>query len=208
MSDTYTPSLRISQQAIGANENSWGTILNASLAMLEEAIAGRVAIALSGNVTLTTADNADDQARNALIDFTGAPGATCTVTMPDVEKLTWVRNDTGDSSGVVIKTGAGASVAVAAGAVALIATDAAGNATAVVNVTATGVTLLADADATAMRATLGLGNIATHATTDFLAAANLTTHGVLIGNGTGPLDADTRRDIGTAAVKRWRQRRS
>src|SRR5215471_1381318 len=116
MADTYTSSLRIAQQTIGGNENNWGTILNSSLAMLDEAIAGIVSVSVTaGNVTLSTANNADDQARNALIILTGTPGTTRTVTFPDVEKLTWVFNNCSDGSSISCMAGAGTTVTVQAG---------------------------------------------------------------------------------------------
>lgn len=174
MADTYTPSLRISQQAIGANENSWGTILNASVAMLEEAIAGRIAIALSGNLTLTTANNSDDQARNAFINFTGTPAATCTITVPDVEKLTWIKNGVGDSSNIIVKAGNGTTGNLSAGSVGLVSTDGAGNATAILNITAFAATVLDDPDAATMRTTIGAAP-----------QANLTSNAILLGNATG-----------------------
>lgn len=128
MADTYTSSLRIAQQTIGGNENSWGTILNSSLAMLDQGISGIVSISVTaGNVTLTTANNADDQARNALIIFTGAPGTTRTVTMPDVEKLTWVFNNTSDGSSITFTSGAGTTVSIPSGAKAQLYTDGATN---------------------------------------------------------------------------------
>jgi hypothetical protein len=137
MADTYTSSLRIAQQEIGANENTWGTINNAALARLDQAIAGRDSISVAaGNVTLTTANNADDQARNALLFLTGNPGTTRTVTFPDAEKLTWVFNNTGDGSSIICSAGAGSTVTVLSGFAALISTDGATNAAALVNINA------------------------------------------------------------------------
>jgi len=127
MADTYTSSLRIAQQTIGGNENTWGDILNASLARLDQAVAGVVSVSVTaGNVALSTANNADDQARNALIVLTGTPGVTRTVTFPDVEKLTWVYNNSDSSA--TLTAGAGTTVSVPAGSIALIYTDAATNA--------------------------------------------------------------------------------
>ena len=132
MADTYTSSLRIAQQTVGGNENTWGAILNSSLAMLDAAISGIVSVAVTGgNVTLSTANNADDQARNALIILTGTPGTTRTVTFPDVEKLTWVFNNSDSSA--TLTAGAGTTVTLRAGYFALIYTDGATNAKAIIN---------------------------------------------------------------------------
>lgn len=109
MADTYTSSLRIVQQEVGANENTWGTINNAALAMLEQGVAGWVAVSLTaGNVTLATNNNADDEARNAIINLTGTPGTTRTVTFPTVEKSYWIINNS--DSTATLTTGSGATV--------------------------------------------------------------------------------------------------
>lgn len=125
--DTYTPSCRIIQMPTGSNDSTWGTKANAAWAMLEKCIAGTTSISVtSGNVTLTTANNAADQARNAILVFTGTPGTTRTITMPDVSHLTWVINNS-DSS-IVFTAGAGTTATVTAGKKALIFTDGSTNA--------------------------------------------------------------------------------
>jgi hypothetical protein len=133
MADTHTPSLRLRLLEVGANEDTWGDELNANvISMIEEAVAGIVSVSVTaGNVTLSTANGTTDQARNALIKFTGTPGATRTVTLPDVEKLTWVINAVGDSSSITCTAGAGTSVSIPAGSCALVYTDGATNAAAV-----------------------------------------------------------------------------
>lgn len=132
MADTYTSSLRVAQQTVGGNENTWGTTLNASLAMLDCAIAGIVSVSVTGgNVTLTTADNADDQARNGLIILTGTPGTTRTVTFPNVEKLSWVFNNSDSSA--TLTAGAGTTVTVLAGFTACVYSDGATNMKALFN---------------------------------------------------------------------------
>lgn len=82
--------------------------------MIEEAIAGQVSVSVTaGNVVLTTANNATDQSRPALLILTGTPGVTRTVTMPDVKKLTWVFNNSNAS--VILTSGAGTTVTLLAG---------------------------------------------------------------------------------------------
>jgi hypothetical protein len=128
MADTYTSSLRIVQETIGGNENSWGTLNNSALAMLDEAIAGQVSVSVTaGDVTLTTANNATDQSRPALLILTGTPGVTRNVTMPDVKKLTWVYNNCSDGSSVTVKSGVGTNVSVPAGGKQLLYSDGATN---------------------------------------------------------------------------------
>jgi len=129
VTDTYTSSLRIIQETVGGNENSWGTLNNAALAMLDEAIAGQVSVSVTvGDLTLSTANNATDQSRPALLILTGTPGATRNVTMPDVKKLSWVYNNCSDGSSITVKSGAGTNVSVSAGCKALVYSDGATNA--------------------------------------------------------------------------------
>jgi hypothetical protein len=138
MADTYTSSLRIAQQTVGGNENTWGTILNSSLAMLDAAIAGVAFVSVTaGNVTLSASNNADDQARLPLIIPTGSPGTTRTITAPNVEKLTWVYNSTADGSAITWSAGGGATVTIPSGNVAMIFSDGATNAAALLNMNAT-----------------------------------------------------------------------
>jgi hypothetical protein len=129
MADTHTPSLRLRLLEVGANEDTWGDELNANvISMIEEAVAGIVSVSVTaGNVALSTANGTTDQARNALVVLTGTPGATRTVTFPDVEKLTWVMNETGDGSSIVCSAGAGTTVTIPQGYTALVRTDGATN---------------------------------------------------------------------------------
>ncbi len=100
MPSTYSIRFRLNYQAPGENLNTWGTLLNNNVfQLLEDAVAKRVAFALSGPKTLTVANGAADEARCAFLDVTGGTGGTITTTQ--TEKLTLVRNN---SSGPVILT--------------------------------------------------------------------------------------------------------
>lgn len=127
MADSYTTSLRVVQMPTGSNNGLWGDKADAAFAMLEQAIAGAISVSLTASDhTLTTANNASDEARNKTISFTGTPGATRTVTVPNVPKLTMMINNT-DSS-VIITSGAGLSAVLLTGQVAWVLTDGATNA--------------------------------------------------------------------------------
>lgn len=155
MADTYTSGLRLAQQTIGGNENTWGTILNATVAMLDEAIAGVAVVSVTtGNVTLSTANNATDESRPGILFVTGTPGVTRTVTFANVKKTTWVVNQS--DSAITIGAGGGATVSVPAGAKAAIRTDGATNASSLVLISSFAATLLDDAAASNARTTLGL----------------------------------------------------
>lgn len=107
MSSTYSIRFRLNYQAPGDNLNVWGTTLNTGVfQLLEDAIARRVALTVSGSVTLTSNNGASDQARCAFLDVTAGTGGT--ITAPSVEKSYIVRN--GILANVIVSTGSGLSV--------------------------------------------------------------------------------------------------
>lgn len=116
MADTYSPLLRLRMQQTGANNNTWGALLNSAVAqLLEDAIAGVATITVaSTDVTLTVANGANDQARMAVLRLTGAPGAPRNVIVPKLSKPYIVINDTGQT--ITVKTADGTGVAVPNGA--------------------------------------------------------------------------------------------
>ena len=112
---TPTTRLRAQLQDPGSNLNVWGQLLNdTAISLLDEAIAGVEKISLTGStglLTLTSANYATDQARNAALVFTGSPTVDVTVTIPSVEKVYLVSNTTGRN---VTLTAGGAGVTLAA----------------------------------------------------------------------------------------------
>jgi len=127
LADTYTTSLRLIKPEVGANEDTWGDDLNdAMTAMVDEAVAGVVSVSVTaGNVTLSTNNGAADQHRPALLILTGTPGATRTITFPDVEKITRVFNNS--DSAATLTAGAGTTVTVPAGEYLTVYSDGATN---------------------------------------------------------------------------------
>lgn len=120
MPSSYTPRLRLEMQAAGENLNTWGAPkLNTVINRIDHSIAGMAAIALTGPYTLTSSNTADDEARSAILKFTGT--GAFTVTIPSVSKVYQVWNAC--TGPVTLTTGAGASVEVAEGAVALVVCD-------------------------------------------------------------------------------------
>jgi len=119
MPSSWSSSLRFELQFTGENINLWGDKLNAVLGHADYAVAGFLTKALSGNVALTTANAGDDEARAAMIKFTGA--GPFTVTIPSVSKAYVVWNAC--SAVVTLSTGAGASVAVQPAEVAQVICD-------------------------------------------------------------------------------------
>lgn len=120
MPSTWSQRFRLNYQAPGDNLNAWGTILNQQVVQpLEDALAKRVAFALSGAKTLTTANGLEDEARCAFLDVTGGTGGT--ITAPAVEKWYIVRNNA--SGDVVVTTGGGVTAAVKPGEIGLVIGD-------------------------------------------------------------------------------------
>jgi microcystin-dependent protein len=112
MPSSYTASLRLELQAQGENPNSWGQPkLNNLFTRVDFAIAGMFTKALTGDYTLTSSNSADDEARAAILKFTGAGAGPFTITIPSVSKEYKVENAC-TSASVVITTGAGATVTI------------------------------------------------------------------------------------------------
>lgn len=106
MPSTYSPSLRVELQFTGENVNSWGDKLNSALTRIDTAIAGYEAVPVAANVTLTTANGTADQARTAMLKFTGVGGYS--VTVPSVSKQYILWNAC--TGAVTVTTGAGSTV--------------------------------------------------------------------------------------------------
>ena len=98
MPSTASTRLRLEKMATGEKTNIWGTTQNAAqFDLLDEAVAGVETIALTGNHTLTSTNFVSDQARNMGLRFTGSLGSGATITIPTVEKLYFVINDSGQT---------------------------------------------------------------------------------------------------------------
>lgn len=106
MTDSPTTRLRIRAQETGGNTNLWGEYLNAALQLVDDAIAGVASVTLTGNYSLTSANYTEDEARKAILKFSGT--GTYTVTIPSVSKAYIVWNNT---SGVLtLTTGSGSTM--------------------------------------------------------------------------------------------------
>ncbi len=128
MASSYSTNLRLELMADGEKDDAWGGVANSVFEMLEEAAGGVVSVALTTtSETLTTNNNAADQSRPKVCKFSGSPGGTCTVTVPDVEHMRLYVNGS-DQSVIIDTTGGGATVTIAAGDTALVYTDGSTNA--------------------------------------------------------------------------------
>jgi len=113
--------LRLEQQFTGENLNIWGDRLNLTIGHLDYAVAGWLNRSLTGDYALTSANLADDEARAAMIRFTGALPTNATITLPSVSKSYFVHNAT--DKALTFTTGAGATVRIDASDKASIACD-------------------------------------------------------------------------------------
>jgi hypothetical protein len=106
MVSTATTRLRLNKQGTGDSANTWGVVLNGQVFDLtDEAIAGVETIALTGDKTLTSTNYVSDEARNMGLRFTGSLVSGATITIPAVEKLYFIINDSGQT--LTFSAGAG-----------------------------------------------------------------------------------------------------
>src|SRR5215831_10484526 len=94
MPDTYTTLGRLVDMTDGEHDATWGDITDSNLHFLEDMSHGYEAIDVSlGNISLSVANGAPDQARKAILKFTGAV-ATTTITVPSVSHVYLIWNAT------------------------------------------------------------------------------------------------------------------
>jgi glycine cleavage system aminomethyltransferase T len=96
----------------GEKDNQWGDITNTNLNLVQQAIAGFESIAItSTNTTLLMTDGQISPARNAVLRFTGAITANCTVFVASgIEKTYTVDNATTGAFTVALNQAGGNSV--------------------------------------------------------------------------------------------------
>jgi hypothetical protein len=117
MASTYSTSLRLELMATGDQSGTWGDTTNTNLGtLLEQAITGVLSVSQGDTtLTLTSTDGASDQARNAVVNLTGAMTSAQNVIVPDANKLYLIKNSTTGGFAVTVKTSAGTGVTVPAG---------------------------------------------------------------------------------------------
>ena len=110
MASTWS-NLGLRLMATGENDNTWGAQTNDNWNRMEDSTDGYMSVALSSTshtATFTTQPTsyADEEGRQRVINYTGSPGGTCTVTLPNIEKVYVVRNNTDQS--LIFTAGTGA----------------------------------------------------------------------------------------------------
>jgi len=110
MASTYS-NLGIELIATGEQAGVWGTTTNRNLEIIEQAIGGVATIAITGSTTsLSIPQGSLDNARSAVLKFTGVTASTITIGPNDVEKVYFIHN--ASSKIQTIKQGSGNTVAV------------------------------------------------------------------------------------------------
>lgn len=125
MASTYSSRLRIELIGTGEQSGIWGDTTNTNLGtLIEEAIAGVATITMTdANYTLTEADGATDQSRQAVLVLTGTLSAGRNVIAPSEQKVYIVKNSTTGGFATTIKTSGGTGYAVGNGKTVLVYCD-------------------------------------------------------------------------------------
>lgn len=110
-SDTFTSRLQFREQGTGNNDNTWGDLLNGTLQMIDDAIAGRSSVSVTGgSVSLT-----DEQARSMILNFSGTLSSTQTIEVSNRSKMWLVRNATSGNFTLSMRTASGSPVEIPQG---------------------------------------------------------------------------------------------
>ena len=129
---TYSTGLRTELQVTGENSGTWGTITNNNFSQVFEfAIAGVYAVpalTTGTGITLTNADGPDtqanNQARNSQLIFSGTVSATQTIQFPETQKTYGIYNNIGGGAAITARLGAtGNTMSIVNGKYRLVATD-------------------------------------------------------------------------------------
>jgi hypothetical protein len=117
MASTYSDLLGYEKQATGENSATWGDVLNTTLELLEDSIAGSLSksVAGSSDVTLTDLDGAIDEHRKMMMEFTGTLTGNINVIVPATSKLYFIHNNTSGAFTLTVKPSAGTGIAVTQG---------------------------------------------------------------------------------------------
>ena len=112
MASSYSTDLKLELMVTGENSGTWGDKTNTNLNLLQQAIAGYQAIALtSTNTTLAMTDATISTARNSTIEFTGTLAANATVFVASgIEKTYTIKNSTTGAYTLALNQVGGSSV--------------------------------------------------------------------------------------------------
>lgn len=108
MASTPENNLRLEMPDVGADDNTWGTLINTLIGYLELAITGVESIVVTGGTyELDITGGAADEARKAIINLTGTLTSNQIIQAPNEPKIYIIRNATSGAFTVSIKTPSG-----------------------------------------------------------------------------------------------------
>ena len=112
MASSYSTDLKLELMVTGENSGTWGDKTNTNLNLLQQAVVGYQAIALtSTNTTLSMTNATISDARNAVIEFTGVLAANATVYVESgIEKTYTIKNSTTGAFTLALNQVGGSSV--------------------------------------------------------------------------------------------------
>jgi hypothetical protein len=113
-----TPAKGLTEPTVNGSTNTWGGILNADLALIDTALCGTLAPAISGNTVLTST-----QVQSTGYEFSGALSGSATITWPAFSGMAVIQNNTTGS--VICGISGGNTVTVLNGETVAIRSDAA-----------------------------------------------------------------------------------
>ena len=115
MANSTSASLKLTVQATGENSGTWGQITNTNLLIVEQAIGGFEAVAITTGATLVFTNGAISNGKNAVLKLTGTIAGAVNVVIPDsIEKTFVVDNATTGAHAVTFKASSGTGVTWAA----------------------------------------------------------------------------------------------
>lgn len=130
MASTYTQNNKMEKPGVGEQAGgSWGATTNINFDLIDTAIDGFSAVAISGTThALNIPDATAAIGRNKVLSFTGALTAANTVTISPntVEKLYFLQNNTTGGQNVIIAQGSGSTVTIKPGYSSIVYLDGAG----------------------------------------------------------------------------------
>ena len=128
MASTYTANTGIEKIASGEQAGTWGTTTNANFDIIDDALNGVLSLAISGNTTLTTSDGTLSNGHHKVILLTDSVSSAFNLTIApnDQQKWYFINNNTDQICTALQGGGSGTTVAIGAGASAIIYADGAG----------------------------------------------------------------------------------
>lgn len=168
MPSTYSSSLKLTLIGDGEQSGIWGQTTNTNLGtLLEQAIAGVTTVVMAdANYTLTNFNGVPDEARNAVINVTGANSAQRDLIPPVVKKVYIIANNTSGGQAIRVIGATGTGVIIPNGATQIVYCN--------------GTNFIAASGAFVNGAVLNVPSGGTGQST-------LTANNVILGNGTSPV---------------------